>query len=147
MDNPKPNVTLMMGIPGCGKTTYVLENFRNTHVRLNLDTIKSREKERRIFAACLDSGVNVVIDNTNMSRKERARFVPLARLFGYEIRVIHIRDTFERCAPRVLERSKTTNREPIPDKGILDSFVRYEPVVMDEEGIDIYTELENYLGN
>jgi hypothetical protein len=41
---------LLIGIPGSGKTTFYRERFFNTHVRLSLDLLKTRERESALLS-------------------------------------------------------------------------------------------------
>lgn len=141
MTDGKPSLVLMMGLPCSGKSSYVLEKYKNTHVRLNLDTIKNRDKERVLFFACLSVGVNIVIDNTNMSRKTRNRFIPYALASNYTIEVVHIKTSVDKCIERVIQRAETSDREVIPEKGILGLLGQFEPVDMELENIDTYLEI------
>ena len=48
-------VIMMIGIPGCGKTTYAKMNFLN-HKYVSLDEIKDREKEYQVIENHLKNG-------------------------------------------------------------------------------------------
>ena len=47
---------LLIGIQASGKTTFYLERFSRTHLRLNLDMLRTRRRERLLLAACLEAG-------------------------------------------------------------------------------------------
>jgi predicted kinase len=44
---------LFTGIPASGKSTFYKERFFATHVRINLDMLKTRKREILILQACL----------------------------------------------------------------------------------------------
>lgn len=81
---------VMVGFPASGKSSYVQEHYKNSHVRVNLDTIKKRDKERTILTAILSTGVNVVIDNTNLTIEHRKRYTDMAKDYGYSVTALCI---------------------------------------------------------
>lgn len=136
VDDGRPHLIIMVGMPGSGKTSYVLKHLRNTHIRLNLDTIKNRDKERSLFFACLAARVNIVIDNTNMSREERARFLPFAIACGYTTCVVYIDVPVEVCRERSTQRVTNERRNPIPDKAFNGMISRFQMPDKDLEAFD-----------
>ena len=57
---------LFIGIPASGKSAFFKERFFDTHVRINLDMLKTRRRESLILRACLEGKQSFVIDNTNV---------------------------------------------------------------------------------
>lgn len=73
------------GIQASGKTTFYLERFFKSHVRLNLDMLKTRHRERVLLNACLETGQRFVVDNTNPTASERRRYVEPAIAAGFRV--------------------------------------------------------------
>src|SRR5215468_2175144 len=73
---------ILIGIQGTGKSTFCRERFFSTHIRLNLDMLRTRHRENLLFKACLDAKQPVVIDNTNVGAVERAGYIADARAAG-----------------------------------------------------------------
>lgn len=46
---------IFVGLRGAGKTTFYQERLFATHLRLSLDMLKTRHRERRLLQACLDA--------------------------------------------------------------------------------------------
>ena len=63
---------LFIGIPAVGKSTFYQERFFTTHVRINLDMLKTRAREFLLIHACLAGKQPFVVDNTNTLIRERA---------------------------------------------------------------------------
>lgn len=105
---------IFTGIPASGKSSFYKEHFFNTHVRINLDMLKNRKAEEMLFMACLWAQRNLVIDNTNMKRSERAVYINAAkkhnckRIIGY---------FFDAEVPACIDRNILRGR-PIPNKVI-----------------------------
>lgn len=76
---------LFIGIQATGKSSFYRHRFFRTHVRLNLDMLKTRHREALLLKACLESKTPFVVENTNVTRKERARYIEPARNAGFRI--------------------------------------------------------------
>jgi predicted kinase len=76
---------LLIGIQGAGKSTFYCERFLHTHVRLSLDLLKTRNREKAILETCLGVGQALVIDNTNVTAAERARYILPAKEAGFRV--------------------------------------------------------------
>jgi predicted kinase len=107
-------LVLLMGIPATGKSTFARERLFATHVRLNRDMLKTANRERVLFEACLTSATQLVVDNTNVSRAERSRFIGPAREAGFRVRGFF----FESRVRDALKRNEARGR-PVPDAAVL----------------------------
>jgi predicted kinase len=65
---------ILIGIQGSGKSTFFEEKFADTHVRINLDMLRTKNREKVLLEACLDAKIKFVIDKVNASREERASY-------------------------------------------------------------------------
>jgi predicted kinase len=79
------DAVIFIGIPGSGKSTFFRERFFDTHVRINLDMLKTRHREKVLIDACIAAKQSFVVDNTNITAAERARYIPLARRAGFRV--------------------------------------------------------------
>ena len=125
-----------VGIQGSGKTSFYRERFFDTHIRINLDMLRTRHREQLIFAACLQAGQSFVIDNTNPLPADRARYVAPARHAGFRI----IGYLFESSLADALRRnSQRSWKQRIPVPGVASAFRRLIAPTF-QEGFDaIYT--------
>jgi predicted kinase len=74
---------VLCGVQGSGKTSLYVERFVDTHVRVSLDVLRTRAREEALVRLCLDSGQRFVVDNTNATPTDRARYVEPARASGF----------------------------------------------------------------
>src|SRR6266853_479136 len=74
---------IFVGVQGSGKTTFYRDRFFETHVRINLDMLKTRHREQLLLAACLAAKQPFVVDNTNPLPSDRARYIGVAREAGF----------------------------------------------------------------
>ena len=109
-------VVIFMGIQGAGKSTFYLERFADTHVRINLDMLRTRHREKILFQACLDCDQHVVIDNTNPTAADRARYIGSAQAAGADIVGYYFSSRVSEAMSRNAGREATKR---VPDKAIL----------------------------
>lgn len=120
---------VFVGIQATGKSTFFRERFFRTHVRINLDMLKTRRRELLLLQACLDGQQPFVIDNTNPAREDRSRYLPLARAAGFRTVGYYFRSTLAEALPRNAARSPC---ERIPDVGVRGTAARLELPSLDE---------------
>jgi predicted kinase len=75
----------MMGLQGAGKSTFVKEHFFRTHIRINLDMLKTRYRENYLIDACFHTKQPFVVDNTNPTVKDRLRYIPKAKQHNFQV--------------------------------------------------------------
>lgn len=121
---------LFIGIQGAGKSTFYQQCFFDTHVRISLDLVRTRHRERRLLELCLETRQPFVIDNTNPTAPERARYIGPARDAGFQV----IGYFFEPDAKGSFERNRRRAR-PVPPAGLFGTLKRLEPPAL-EEGFD-----------
>ena len=79
------NVVIFSGIQATGKSTFFKERFADTHIRINLDMLRTRNREKRLFELCLELQQPCVVDNTNPAAADRASYIEPARAAGFSI--------------------------------------------------------------
>lgn len=121
---------IFMGLQACGKSTYYKQNFVDSHIRINLDMLRTRNREQILFQACLQAKQNFVIDNTNPCKSDRERYIVPAKVSGFQIVGYFFSSTAEEAIER--NRNRVGN---IPDTAILNTQGKMEVPVY-EEGFD-----------
>jgi hypothetical protein len=101
-----PELILLIGIPAAGKSTFAREQLFDTHVRLNLDMLRTRVKEMRLLEACLKSRISCMVDNTNITRAGRARYIPLAKTARFRVTGYCLETSLETALRQNLQRER-----------------------------------------
>ncbi|MBD2200108.1 MULTISPECIES: ATP-binding protein [Calothrix] len=127
---------IFIGIQGVGKSTFYQKNFFNTHIRINLDMLKTRHREQIFLQACLTGKQPFVVDNTNPTIEERQRYITPAKSQGFKIVGYYFQAALEDCQQRNNQRLP---KQIVPLIGLL---ATYKKLVLPTwaEGFDaIYT--------
>ena len=124
---------LLIGLQGSGKSTFCKQKFSDTHLRLNLDMLRTRSREQILFAASLKAKQPVIIDNTNPTPGDRERYIAPAKTAKFKIIGYYFQSSLEDCRRRnELRRA----RQVVPLVGLLSTYSR---LVMPDvsEGFDV----------
>ena len=130
-DQQRPEIVVLVGIPGSGKSTLAITRFRN-HLRINLDTLRSRSRERAMIQRAISEGRSLVIDNTNTTMRARRRYVEIAWEHSLPIRSVYLECPLETALER---NARRRGKEHVPDRAVK-MFHRILQVPAEEEGFD-----------
>lgn len=123
---------IFIGIQATGKSTFYKANFFNSHIRLSMDLLNTRNKENRFLETCFQTQASFVVDNTNPTSEERKKYIKLARENKYEV----IGYYFSSSIAEALKRnSSREGKEKVPEIGIKGCYGRLE-IPTKEEGFD-----------
>jgi predicted kinase len=130
-------IVVLVGIPGSGKTTLASSSFPN-HKRINLDALHTRNKEDEEIANALANGRDLIIDNTNTTKRARSKYVQTAKLFGVSLRAIYLHCPIELALERNALRQ---GKGRVPDNAVRFYNKILQPPTL-EEGFDQVEVLE-----
>lgn len=126
---------IFMGIQATGKTSYFTARFVKTHVRISLDLLNTRKKEKRFLDLCLETGQRCVVDNTNPSKADRAVYMEAAK--AKQFRVIGY--YFEsRIHDALARNAKRPGKENIDERGVRSTYSKLEMPEMTEGFDELY---------
>jgi predicted kinase len=123
---------IFVGLQGAGKSSFYRERFFATHLRLSLDMLRTRHRERRLLQVCIETGLRFVVDNTNPTRAERQVYIQAAKEAGFRVVGYYLRSRVEECMQRNEGRPEG---QRVPLKGLLGTAGRMELPSL-EEGFD-----------
>ncbi len=123
---------IFIGIQATGKSSYYQQFFFNSHIRINLDMLKTRHRESLLLKACLAMKHSFVVDNTNPSKMDRRRYIIPAKQAGFTISGYYFQSQLKESMSRNKQREANAI---IPDIGIRSTYSKLE-IPNYEEGFD-----------
>ena len=115
------------GLQGSGKSSFFKTRFFATHVRVSLDVVRTRNRENRILEVCLETQQKFVIDNTNPTCDERAKYIGKSRDSGFRVIGYYFRSKVEDCLRRNEGRA-----DQVPEVAILSMAKKLQLPRLDE---------------
>jgi len=124
---------ILVGIQAAGKSTFCRERLFETHLRISLDMVRTRRRERILMEACIAAGQRFVIDNTSATAEERARYLAPARAARFRT----IGYFFDPDPQGSVRRNAARDRR-VPPAGIFGTLKRLEPPALAEGFDELY---------
>ncbi len=126
---------LFIGIQGSGKSSFFKERFYSTHVRINLDMLKTAQRERAFIETCLRTKQPFVVDKVNARRDQRVNYIQKAKASGF--RVIGY---YFKCSPReaIARNNERTGKAKVPIPAIFGAYKELEVPSLEEGFDEIY---------
>ena len=112
---------ILIGLQASGKTSFYKEHFFSTHVRISLDLLRTRHREQRFLALCLETRQPFVIDNTNPTVEDRSRYIGVASEAGFRVVGHYFASKVQECLQRNQARGA-----PVPEVGVLSTAKRLQ---------------------
>ncbi len=132
---------IFIGMQASGKSTFFKKKFADSHIRINLDMLKTRHREKKLIECCMDIGQSFVIDNMNLTKKDRLRYLPALK----ELKNIKIHGyIFNTLLEDALERNNGRGEKAVPEPALYKSFYSLEEPSF-SEGFDelFYVRINN----
>lgn len=149
-------LTMLIGLPRCGKTTEA-GKYEGKAAIVSADQFRQLIYGQRFykdgesyvwavrntcFKALLQQGIDIVIDETNITKESRAAAIKLAKSYGYRVEGIFF-DTDPRTCKRRAIDTKQEDLLPIIDK----MNDQLEPPMLSEgfSCLHMWTRIGNYI--
>jgi predicted kinase len=123
---------IFIGVQATGKSTFFKERFVDTHVRINLDMLKTRQREAILLEACLKAHQSFVVDNTNPTIEDRQRYILPARAAKFEVIGYYFQSKLSDLLQRNQQRS---GKQRIPAGGVYAAYRKLQVPTL-SEGFD-----------
>ena len=128
-------MVIMIGIQGSGKSTFYQNYLADNYVRVNLDTLKTRHQEGLLISECIKAGKNFAVDNTNPTKEDRLRYIPIAKAAGYRVIGYFMESKLKDCIARNEQRHGAAR---IPSMAIAATSNRLQMPSYDEGFDELY---------
>lgn len=123
---------IFIGIQATGKSNFYIERFFKSHIRINLDMLKTRNRERILFEASIEAKQSLVIDNTNPTIEDRKKYINKLKDANYRVIGYYFKSSINDSIDRNELRE---GKECIPLAGILNTFNKLQ-IPSFNEGFD-----------
>ncbi|MDK2125105.1 AAA family ATPase [Parachitinimonas caeni] len=127
---------ILAGIQASGKSSFCRQQFFDTHIRLNLDMLRTRRREAILLEACLAAQQPVLIDNTNPHSDDRRRYLNVLRAARYQVDCYYFPPDIDGCLARNAGRD---GKACIPDVAILGTVSKWQTPSFAEGFDHLYT--------
>lgn len=131
-----PELVILIGLPGSGKTTFYRARFAATHVHVSKDLMRNRRERQQRQLALIDEalagGRSVVVDNVNATIADRRALIDAGRHRGATIVGYVLETDVAESSRRNRSRS---GRARVPEVAIRTAAKRYQPPAR-SEGFD-----------
>lgn len=108
------SVIVFTGFPGSGKSTFYGKHFKDSHVHINQDKLKTNEKCIKEIKESLSKSRKVVVDKTNPDINSRKIYIDIAKQFNVSVCSYNFITEKDTCLHNNYFRSETTNIKPVP---------------------------------
>ena len=120
---------ILCGIQGSGTSTFYFRHLSDRFERINLDTLKTRSREKNLLHSLISDGKSFAVDNTNPTAADRARYIPEAKAASYRIIGMYFApDKAFALAHNALREGKAR----VPDIAIHATAAKFEVPTFDE---------------
>jgi predicted kinase len=114
---------IFIGIQATGKSTFYKHNFFKTHIRINLDMLKTRSRETIFLEACVKAKQSFVVDNTNATVTDRSKYISVAKAADFKVVGYYFQSNIHEA---VLRNGKREGKECIPLVGIKSTHAKLQ---------------------
>jgi predicted kinase len=97
-------IIVFCGLQASGKTSYYVQNFLNTHARVSLDLLNTRNKEKKYLDFYLSMQQKIVVDNTNPTKAIRKKYLDAALAKKYKTICYYFKSTVDESIARNNQR-------------------------------------------
>src|SRR5206468_814944 len=123
-----PELVILVGLPGAGKTSFYRARLAATHVHISKDLMSNRGDRQRRQLALIDealaAGRSVAVDNINATVADRAVLIGAGRRRGATIVGYLLLTDASECSRRNRGR---VGRARVPEVAIRAAAKRFQP--------------------
>lgn len=120
---------IFIGLQGAGKSSFYHTFFADSHLRLNGDMLKTANREKILFEACLNSKTKTVIDKTNSTKDDRLSYITLAKQAHFTVIAYYFDVDFDDA---MIRNNARTGKAKIPEVGVKSVAKKLQKPTFDE---------------
>ena len=128
-------IIIFCGIQATGKTSFYLSRFFRSHVHLSLDILNTRNREQRFMDVCFQTQQAFVIDNTNLTKADREKYITQAKQYKYKVVAYYFQSKIDDALQR---NSYREGKQNIPEVAVRGAFNKLEIPSLNEGFDELY---------
>jgi predicted kinase len=134
LSNSHSIVSILVGLPGSGKTTWAKDLAADDTIILSSDEIRNELAEQGMgqkdvydktlnelvfktlderYIQAVAAGKNVILDATHLKRKYREKYIKSVAIWNAEIQCVYFDVDYEKCYERNAQRERVVPKEVI----------------------------------
>ncbi|WP_145945422.1 AAA family ATPase [Paenibacillus sp. Y412MC10] len=114
---------IFTGIQASGKSTFYKERFFATHMRINLDMLRTRHRENVFLEASVRTMQSFVVDNTNPTVEDRKKYIDFVKKHHYKVIGYYFEPDYELSQER---NNKREGKEKVPEIGMINTLKKLQ---------------------
>lgn len=114
---------IFIGIQASGKSTFYKERFFATHMRINLDMLRTRHRENVFLEASVRTMQSFVVDNTNPTVEDRKKYIDIVKRHHYKVIGYYFEPDYELSLHR---NNKREGKEKVPEIGMISTLKKLQ---------------------
>jgi predicted kinase len=117
------NAVIFIGVQGSGKSTFCKNTFYDTHIRINMDMLRTKHRENLLISACFEAKQNFVVDKTNPTVEERSKYISQAKSHKFRIIGYYFQSKLEDALQR---NSQREGKAKVDERGVRGVYSKLE---------------------
>ena len=131
-----PEIIIMVGYPGSGKSTIAQNICKNdNYIHIEGDIYKTSSKMRKMSLPYIFESKSIVFDATHSSIKKRNEFIEHSKKYNYQVKCVHVRSSLDES----YKRNKLRSEEKMVPKIAYSVYKKYYQEPTEEEGFTLYS--------
>lgn len=133
--SPNPEIIIMVGYPGSGKSTIAKTICKNeNYIHIEGDVYKTSNKMKKASIQHILESKSIIFDATHSSIKKRNEYIEFSKKYSYEVKCIHATTSLDES----YKRNKLRSDEKVVPKIAYSVYKKYYQEPTEEEGFVLY---------
>lgn len=116
-------LVIFIGVQASGKSTFCKQEFYDTHIRINGDMLRTKHREKLLISACFEAKQRFVIDKTNPTVEERAKYISQAKVQHFRVIGYYFQSKLEDA---LIRNARRIGKAKIDERGVRGVYTKLQ---------------------